>query len=111
MTAPLKRPSGQEGLFWKTKTLEEMSEAEWESLCDGCGCCCLEKLVDEDTEVVGIDEGQFFDPNLPAACNALADRGKRVIERVVQTGDELSEDAQMRAHVGAEHWIISAIAP
>ena len=36
-------------------------------------------LVDEDTEVVGIDEGQFFDANLPAVCNALADRGKRVI--------------------------------
>ncbi len=35
--------------------------------------------VAEDTEVVGIDEGQFFDPNLPAACNTLADRGKRVI--------------------------------
>src|ERR1044072_6395980 len=28
--------------------------------------------VDEDTEVVGIDEGQFFDANLPAACNTLA---------------------------------------
>ena len=39
----------------------------------------LVKLVDEDTEVVGIDEGQFFDANLPAACNTLADRGKRVI--------------------------------
>ena len=35
--------------------------------------------VGEDTEVVGIDEGQFFDLNLPAACNTLADRGKRVI--------------------------------
>src|ERR1700730_12776500 len=35
--------------------------------------------VDDDTEVVGIDEGQFFDAGLPAACNALADRGKRVI--------------------------------
>jgi thymidine kinase len=32
-----------------------------------------------ETEVVGIDEGQFFDLNLPAACNTLADRGKRVI--------------------------------
>ena len=32
-----------------------------------------------DTEVVGIDEGQFFDAHLPAACNRLADRGKRVI--------------------------------
>ena len=35
--------------------------------------------VADDTEVVGIDEGQFFDANLPAACNTLADCGKRVI--------------------------------
>src|SRR6266850_6761110 len=36
-------------------------------------------LVEADTEVVGIDEGQFFDQDLPAVCNELADRGKRVI--------------------------------
>jgi thymidine kinase len=35
--------------------------------------------VDGDTDVVGIDEGQFFDDNLPAACNTLANGGKRVI--------------------------------
>ena len=35
--------------------------------------------VEKDTEVVGIDEGQFFDAELPAVCNALADQGKRVI--------------------------------
>ena len=39
----------------------------------------LVRAVDDDTEVVGIDEGQFFDANLPAACSTLADRGKRVI--------------------------------
>jgi thymidine kinase len=39
----------------------------------------LLRLVNADTEVVGIDEGQFFDANLPAVCNALADGGKRVI--------------------------------
>jgi thymidine kinase len=35
--------------------------------------------VGGDTEVVGVDEGQFFDLELPAVCSALANRGKRVI--------------------------------
>ena len=39
----------------------------------------LLRLVDKDTEVVGIDEGQFFDANLPAVCTALANSGTRVI--------------------------------
>src|SRR5204862_873927 len=36
-------------------------------------------LVEDDTEVVGIDEGQFFDHELPVVVNELANRGKRVI--------------------------------
>ena len=38
----------------------------------------LERVL-ADTEVVGIDEGQFFDAELPVVCNALANQGKRVI--------------------------------
>jgi thymidine kinase len=39
----------------------------------------LIRLVNEDTEVIGIDEAQFFDKDLPAACTELASRGKRVV--------------------------------
>ena len=39
----------------------------------------IQRRLDPRTEVVGIDEAQFFDEELPAVCSHLADLGKRVI--------------------------------
>ncbi len=46
LNEPLAQP------FWERKTLDEMTQAEWESICDGCGLCCLTKLQDDDTEEI-----------------------------------------------------------
>lgn len=48
--------------FWKTKDLNKMTKKEWESLCDGCGRCCLNKVEYTDTK-------EIFYTN--AACKLL----------------------------------------
>lgn len=61
--------------YWQRKRLEEMTESEWESLCDGCGRCCLVKLSADDSRVVyNIDVGcELLDP-ASGRCSDYANR-------------------------------------
>ncbi|RYG02202.1 MAG: YcgN family cysteine cluster protein [Caulobacteraceae bacterium] len=65
--------------FWETKSLEEMTPREWESLCDGCGLCCLIRFEDEDTgEIIPTRvHCRLFDSE-SCACSNYAQRKRHV---------------------------------
>lgn len=72
--------------FWETKSLNEMTDAEWESLCDGCGRCCLVLLDETDT-------GRLYQTNVACKlfdvkkrrCTDYQNRTKRVKDCVQLT--------------------------
>lgn len=78
--------------FWKTKTLAEMNAAEWESLCDGCGRCCLHKLRDDDTQELAWTNVacRLLDADT-CQCSDYARRRRRVPDCVRLTPAGLAE--------------------
>lgn len=67
--------------FWQTLSLAAMSDAQWESLCDGCGRCCLQKLADEDTGEVHFTRiacRELDAQRSPVRCRHYATRFERV---------------------------------
>ena len=65
--------------FWEDKNLNQMTTSEWESLCDGCGKCCLNKVEDEDTNEIFFTNVscQLFD-HKKCTCKNYKNRNKYV---------------------------------
>jgi uncharacterized cysteine cluster protein YcgN (CxxCxxCC family) len=81
--------------FWETKPLAAMTTAQWESLCDGCGRCCVIKLEDEDSgEVHYTDVACRLFDSQTCRCGNYGLRAKLVAGCVVLTPKTLPDVAE-----------------
>jgi len=87
---PTKPASGEP--FWRLKALAEMSENEWESLCDGCGRCCLNKLEDWDTGEISWTNVacRLFDGET-CRCRDYDNRHAKVSDCIALTAENVPE--------------------
>ena len=89
--AILQDPASQ-GPFWRTKTLDALTPREWESLCDGCGRCCLVKLEDEDTgEILKTDIACKLLDAGTCRCRSYDQRQKKVHDCIKLTPASVRE--------------------
>ncbi len=79
-------------VFWRAKKLHEMSPAEFESLCDGCGKCCLHKLEDEDNgDVYYTKVACKFLSHDSCQCQVYAERQQHVPDCVTLTPESVKD--------------------
>jgi uncharacterized cysteine cluster protein YcgN (CxxCxxCC family) len=78
--------------FWRVKTLEQMTITEWESLCDGCGRCCLHKLRDDETGELEFTNVacRLLDTHT-CACSNYANRSREVPDCISLTPAALAQ--------------------
>ena len=72
------------------RSLLDLDQAEWESLCDGCARCCLVKLQDEGTDELYYTNiaCKFLDHDT-CRCSVYSDRGERNPECVILSKDDM----------------------
>ncbi|MDQ6961395.1 MAG: YcgN family cysteine cluster protein [Mariprofundaceae bacterium] len=69
--------------FWKVKSFDEMTDQEWESLCDHCGRCCLHKLEDPETsDIIFTTVACHLLDQQSCACQSYETRQQKVSDCV-----------------------------